>query len=181
VLKNSNTILLTACSFAGFERNWWSDWHEYHLELFYCSVDHRKQLHNRRCMWLKSGGGAQKPETLGVWKVGGLKPSSLIEVYAYGCCVISVPTNHLKQHIFKADKLADTIFWANRSKINITEPKTGPTNVLVHDIVRSQSNHERCGSISCLYTKSTVWLKIQHRTLELEKNHLVAVSRPVKT
>ena len=57
-------------------------WHEYHVELFYCSVDHRRQLHNRRCMWLKSG-GAQKPETLGVWKVGGLKPSSLIEVYAY--------------------------------------------------------------------------------------------------
>ena len=50
---------------------------------FYCSVDHRRQLHNRRCMWQKSG-GAQKPESLGVWKVGGLKPSSLIEVYAYG-------------------------------------------------------------------------------------------------
>ena len=75
--------LQLAASIAGFERNWWSDWHEYHLESFYCSVDHRRQLHNRRCMWQKSGGGAQKPESLGVWKVGGLKPSSLIDVYAY--------------------------------------------------------------------------------------------------
>ena len=60
----------------------WSDWDEYHLESFYCSVDHGRQLHNRRCLWQKSG-GAQKPESLGVWKVRGLKPSSLIEVYAY--------------------------------------------------------------------------------------------------
>ena len=38
----------------------------------------------------KKCGGAQKPESLGVWKVGGLKPSSLIEVYAYVAeCVIS--------------------------------------------------------------------------------------------
>jgi len=35
------------------------------------------------CMWQKIG-GAQKPKSLGVWKVGGgLKPRSLIEVYAY--------------------------------------------------------------------------------------------------
>jgi len=32
----------------------------------------------------KSGGGAQKPESIGVWKVhGGLKRSSLTEVNAY--------------------------------------------------------------------------------------------------
>jgi len=79
VLKNS-IILLTA-SIAGFERNWWSDWHEYHLESFYCSVDHRRQLHNRHCMWQKLGRlRSRKPRSL---KSGGLKPSSLIEVYAY--------------------------------------------------------------------------------------------------
>ena len=78
---NSNTILLAA-SVAGFERNWWSDWHEYHLESFYCSVDHRRQLQKGRCMWQKIGGSeARKPRSL---KSGRLKPSSLIEVYAYG-------------------------------------------------------------------------------------------------
>ena len=74
------------------ERNWWSDWHEYHLESFYCSVDHRRRLHNRHCMWQKMGRGgseARKPRSL---KSGGLKPSSLIEVYAYGNLV---PTAHL--------------------------------------------------------------------------------------
>jgi len=84
VLKNSNTILLIqlAASIAGFERNLWSDRHECHLESFYCSVDHRRQLHNRRCIWQKKWGGseARKPRSL---KSGGLKPSSLIEVYAY--------------------------------------------------------------------------------------------------
>ena len=49
--KNSNTIgLLLTASVAWFERNWRSDYHEYHLESFYCSVDHRRQLHNRRCI-----------------------------------------------------------------------------------------------------------------------------------
>jgi len=36
---------------------------------FSCLVHHRRQLHNRRCMWQKVGGG--------------LEPSSLPEVYAY--------------------------------------------------------------------------------------------------
>jgi len=77
-----NNELENAGSIAGFERNWWSDWHEYHLESFYCSVDHRRQRHNRRCMWQKLGGGseARKPKSL---KIGGLKPISLTEVYAY--------------------------------------------------------------------------------------------------
>ena len=74
-LKDKTEIIrdktLLSASVAGFERNWWSDWHEHHLELFYCSVDNRRQLHNRRCIWHKIGGGAQKPESLGAWKVGG--------------------------------------------------------------------------------------------------------------
>jgi len=66
----------------GFKRNWWSDKHEYHLEPCYCSVHHRRQLHVRWCdrMWRE----AQKPESLGVWKVGD-KPSSLFpSPHSYG-------------------------------------------------------------------------------------------------
>jgi len=40
-----------------------------------CLVHHRRQLHNRRCMWQK---------------VGGVEPSSLTEVYAYAWCIGSV-------------------------------------------------------------------------------------------
>jgi len=67
LLKNANTIILTA-SIDGFKRNWWSDKHEYHLESYYRSVHHRGQLHVRWCdkMWR----AAQKPENLGLWKVG---------------------------------------------------------------------------------------------------------------
>ena len=69
--KKSNTILLTAFSFRCWIRTKLVVWLA--LESFYCSVDHRRPLHNRRCIWqknwrgseprkprsLKSGGGAQ--------------------------------------------------------------------------------------------------------------------------
>jgi len=62
VLTNSTCqfCLQLAASIGGFERNWWSNCHchECHLESFLvCLVHHRRQLHNRRCMWQKSGGG----------------------------------------------------------------------------------------------------------------------------
>jgi len=80
--KKSNTILPTACSFPCWIRTKlvvWLPWISFGVIL--CSVDHRRQLHNRRCIWHKVGGSeARKPRSL---KSGGLKPSSLTELYAY--------------------------------------------------------------------------------------------------
>jgi len=47
----------------------------------------KNQLHSRQKNKLhltKSGGGLKSTESLGLWKVGRLKPRSLTEVYAYG-------------------------------------------------------------------------------------------------
>jgi len=63
--KNSQFCLQLAASVAGFERNWWSDWHEYHLESFYCSVEITEDsiIIGVAC---DKKMGAQKPESLGV-------------------------------------------------------------------------------------------------------------------
>jgi len=78
VLKNSNTILLTA-SIAGFERNWWPDWHECHFIVRQTTED--SFIIGVACDKKVGGSEARKPRSLK--SGGGLKPSSLIEVYAY--------------------------------------------------------------------------------------------------
>jgi len=70
---------------AWFKLNWWSHCRECHLESFFCLLHCVKHLYNKHCkicIWQKLGGSkAGKPLTLKSW--GGLKPSSLMEVYAY--------------------------------------------------------------------------------------------------
>ena len=84
--KNSNKFCSKLASFIA--RFKWK-WHECHLVSFCCLLHCGRQLHSRQKnkLHLTKSGGAQKhgePWTLKSGG-GGLKPRSLIEVYAFGC------------------------------------------------------------------------------------------------